>query len=224
MLAQWHEDALRLAPDLRGLRVLEVGCGAGEFALALAARGAAHVDAVDFSSAAVGIAAGKAEGSGLPVVFRVADAQRLPFEDGSYDVVFSCECLEHVPEPAVALGEMARVTRAGGGLVLTTENYTNAMLLAWAVSWWRGVPFDSGAGAQPIEHFFVYWKVRRLVRRAGYRVQRMIGAHHVFLLLPRFDPGTFVKERFASPRLARFFLPMARHVSFLAIREVGGHR
>ena len=214
-LAQWHEDALRLAPPLAGQRVLEVGCGVGDFAVHLAKAGAA-VTAMDFSPAAIEMARKRGEAHAVKVDFQTADAQALPFADASFDVLLSCECLEHLPDPQKALHEMARVLRPGGKLVLTTENYSNAMLLAWVVAWWRGEPFNSGTHVQPIEQFFLFWRVRRMMRRAGMPVKQMIGAHHVFLLLPRLHPHTFVRERFTLPFFAWLFRPFARHMSFLA--------
>jgi ubiquinone/menaquinone biosynthesis C-methylase UbiE len=216
-LEQWHRDALSLAPPLASLRVLEVGCGAGDFAVYLA-RADAQVWAVDFSSVAIGLARARAQRQGASVDFEIADAGALPFPDASFDLVFSCECLEHVPDPPLALGEMYRVLRPGGRLVLTTENYSNATLLQWAACWARRQPFNSGAGVQPIEHFFLYWRVSEMMRRAGFRMGRMLGAHHVFLLLPRLHPHTFIKERFASRTLGRLFRPLARHVTFEAVK------
>lgn len=217
-LAQWHEDALTAAGGIAGARVLEVGCGAGDFAVHLARLGA-DVTAVDFSPAAVEIAQGKTGGDGANVRLLTADAQHLPFENESFDIVFSCECLEHLPDPQQALREMARVCRPGGKLALTTENYSNAVVLGWAVSWWRGVPYNSGSEPQPIERFFLFWNVRRMIRRAGFTVDRMTGAHHVFLLLPGMHPHTFVVERFRNPILRGLFKPLARHVTFAATRK-----
>ena len=53
-------------------------------------------------------------------------------------------------------------------------------------------------------------------RRAGLRVERFTGRHHVFLLLPRLHPHTFVKEQFRNPVIAWVLRPLARHVSFRA--------
>ena len=216
-LAQWHEDALAISPPLAGKQVLEVGCGAGDFAAHLAREGA-EVTAVDFSCTVIGIARERTAAGHAKVCFSTADAQNLPFAAESFDLVFSCECLEHLPDPQQALREMARVLRRGGRLVLTTENYSNAMVLAWIVSWWRGVPFNSGTEAQPVERFFLFWNVKRMMRRAGFAVERMTGAHHVFLLLPGMHPHTFVRERFSSRVWRTVFKPLARHVTFAAVK------
>jgi SAM-dependent methyltransferase len=50
----------------------------------------------------------------------LADAYRLPFDDGAFDVVLCAEVLEHMHTPALALAEMSRVLKAGGRLLLTT--------------------------------------------------------------------------------------------------------
>ena len=217
-LAQWHEDALAVAPPVAGQKVLEVGCGVGDFATHLARQGAV-MTAVDFSPAAIELAQARMAANLVQISFSTADAQSLPFADATFDVVFSCECLEHIPDPPQALREMARVLRPGGRLVLTTENYSNAMILAWLMSWWRGEPFNSGTHVQPIEQFFLFWRVRAMMRRAGFAVTQMLGAHHVFLLLPRLHPHTFVRERFRSRFLAAVFRPLARHVTFTAVKE-----
>ena len=217
-LEGWHIDALSLSPSLKGLDVLEVGCGAGDFAIHLS-KLQSIVTAVDFSAKAIEIAQEKSKAQNQSVNFQVADAQSLPFASNSFDLIFSCECLEHVPDPQKALNEFYRVLKPSGHLILTTENYSNAMILGWIVAWLRKEPFNSGAGVQPIDHFFLYWNVRKMFLNAGFKVLQMIGWHHVFLLLPRFHPFTFVKDRFHNPAMASFFRPFARHMAFKSIKE-----
>lgn len=217
-LEGWHIDALSLSPSLEGLNLLEVGCGAGDFAIHLSKQ-LAVVTAVDFSAKAIEIAKEKSKAQNQSVNFQVADAQSLPFDSNSFDLIFSCECLEHIPEPEKALNEFYRVLKPSGCLILTTENYSNAMILAWIVAWLRKQPFNSGDAVQPIEHFFVFWKVRTMFNKAGFKTLKMIGWHHVFLLLPRFHPHTFVKERFKNSILSAFFRPLARHMTFQCIKK-----
>jgi ubiquinone biosynthesis O-methyltransferase len=219
ILQDWHKNALSLSLPLKNLNVLEIGCGVGDFAIYLANQGA-NVTAVDFSSKAIRIAKEKSQNQGVIVNFQVADAQALPFEDNSFDLIFSCECLEHVPEPQLALNEMSKVLKPFGKLILTTENYSNAILLLWLVCWLRKQPFNSGEKVQPIEHLFLYWNVKHMFNKAGLQVQDMTGTHHVFLLLPRFHPHTFVVEKFRNPLLARLFRPLARHMTFVANKAV----
>jgi ubiquinone/menaquinone biosynthesis C-methylase UbiE len=218
-LEQWHENALSLAPSLAGIRVLEIGCGAGDFALTLGKRGA-FVEAIDFSSKAIQFANSKKQFHGdITTNFQTGDAMALPFKDKSFDLIFSCECLEHVPNPQVMLNEAARVLKTQGQLILTTENYSNALILAWIVSWLRKQPFNSGVLPQPIEHFFLFWKIRRMLSNAGIKTTRMLGSHHVFFLLPKLHPHTFVIERFKNPIVNRLFCPFARHMAYEAIKK-----
>ncbi len=217
LLQQWHRDALQLVGSVSGAELLEVGCGAGDFSLHLAKLGA-QVTGTDFSSKAIEIANLKRATQTSTAQFQVADAGELPFKDQVFDLVISCECLEHVPDPAKALTEMFRVLRPGGRLILTTENYSNGMLIYWLMAWIQRKPFNSGAGVQPIEHFFLYWRVLGMMRRAGFVVRQMTGAHFVFFALPGTHPHTFVRERIRHPGLARLLRPFARHVSFELIK------
>ncbi|MHC5831500.1 MAG: class I SAM-dependent methyltransferase, partial [Nostoc sp.] len=97
-LEDWHKNALSLLPSLNKLKVLEIGCGVGDFAIYLANQGA-NVTAVDFSPIAIAMAKEKSQIQNINVQFQVADAQALPFEANTFDLILSCECLEHVPEP-----------------------------------------------------------------------------------------------------------------------------
>lgn len=218
-LSEWHCNALNLCDDLSGIRVLEVGCGTGDFACYLKLQGA-NVTAVDLSSTAIELAKSRAKDRSLDIEFLVANAQSLPFLDGCFDIVFSCECLEHVPEPILALANFHRVLKRDGLLVITTENYSNATILWWIKCWLLRKPFDSGGGkVQPIEHFFVFWVVRQMITKSGFKVLRTLGSHHVFLVLPRIHPHTFVVERFQGRLSSWLFKPLARHMAFLAVKK-----
>jgi len=99
----------------------DVGCGAGDLARALDRRFAAviGVDAVRYD--------------GLPpeVTFMAADldAGRLPLDDASVDVAAAVEVIEHLENPRAFVGELARVTRPGGWIVVTTPNQLSALSL-----------------------------------------------------------------------------------------------
>jgi SAM-dependent methyltransferase len=92
----------------RGSRVLDVGCGSGEFLVDLAAVGAVPVGA---DPAPAMVAAASAHGR----VVR-AGAESLPFDDGSFDVVTAVNALQFADDTTAALRECARVTRSGGAI------------------------------------------------------------------------------------------------------------
>ncbi len=98
--------------DLTDATVLDVGGGPGYFADAFTAAGARY--------AAVEADAGELAAAGLPGANTVlASGLALPVADGSVDVCYSSNVLEHVPAPTVMAEEMVRVTRAGGTVVLS---------------------------------------------------------------------------------------------------------
>ena len=124
----WHQFAEHHAGNVRGLRVLEIGCGMGEFSYKLAKQGATVV-AADFFETAVGAARTALAKFPNAQVIR-ADIQDIPEPDNSFDMVISLETLEHVNDPKRAIGELVRVTRAGGRLIITGPNYLSLMGLS----------------------------------------------------------------------------------------------
>jgi SAM-dependent methyltransferase len=103
-----------------GARVLEAGCGVGAQTLTLASRSpAAHVTAVDVSAPSLAKARMAVAAKGLTnVEIRQADILDLPFAAGSFDHVFLCFVLEHLPRPRDALRALKAVLRPGGSLTV----------------------------------------------------------------------------------------------------------
>src|SRR5438067_1846144 len=95
-----------------GWRVLDVAAGNGNAALAAARRGCA-VTATDYVESLLAQARRRADADGLDLVTRVADAEDLPFEDGSFDAVLSTVGVMFTPDPERAAAELVRVVRAG---------------------------------------------------------------------------------------------------------------
>jgi ubiquinone/menaquinone biosynthesis C-methylase UbiE len=221
VLFPWHRTVARLLPDRSGARVLEIGCGRGDFSLWLARKyPRADVTGVDFSDDAIAMASAKLSGHNLRLRFLVDDAENLNFPAETFDYIVSCECLEHVPHPEKMAPEMARVLKLGGEFILTTENYFNGMLLGWLNTRLRGMPFDSGSGLQPIEHFFVWWRVKKILERGGLRVERMESNHFQWLLLPRTAPDKLCTEDFRSAFWKRVFRPFGRHFTYQGSRRL----
>jgi len=112
-------DALIRAASPTGTeQVLDVGCGAGHTALALAPR-VRGVTAIDVTPEMLGVAAELAKTRGVAnVSFRHADATALPFDASSFDLATSRYSAHHFADPAAALTELARVLRPGGRFLL----------------------------------------------------------------------------------------------------------
>jgi len=110
-------DGLRLRP---GMKVLDLGCGAGHDAFDIACRvgSGGHITGVDFSEFLITEAIRRASGRNLPVCFEVGDAHALRFPDASFDAVRTERMLMHVPDPGKALAEMVRVLKPGGRLAV----------------------------------------------------------------------------------------------------------
>ncbi len=106
----------RLAPG-HGARVLDVGCGSGRLSELLADRGAA-VHSLDIGHDSL-VRAARRLGGRKDVRFVLGDVYRLPFDDASFDAGIVSEVLEHLDSPAEALGELARVVRPNGVLILS---------------------------------------------------------------------------------------------------------
>ena len=104
--------------------ILDVGTGTGLVALRVARLLAGgRVIGIDHSRGMIGQACAKTSrlGLGEVVAFRQMDAERLEFPDQSFDVVLSLYALFHFPDPLRALGEMHRVLRPGGHIVIGVE-------------------------------------------------------------------------------------------------------
>ncbi|OPY25333.1 MAG: hypothetical protein A4E28_03195 [Methanocella sp. PtaU1.Bin125] len=111
-----HHDTVYPA----GSRVLEAGCGVGAQTIILAEHSpGAAVTSVDLSPASVEKARSLARQNGIRNVdFQVADIFRLPFGDGTFDHVFVCFVLEHLPRPVEALAALKRVLKPGGTITV----------------------------------------------------------------------------------------------------------
>jgi ubiquinone/menaquinone biosynthesis C-methylase UbiE len=112
------ESALRMG--VRNGSVLDVGTGSGRVVLRLAALNPElTIDAIDLSNSMLALARTNAARKGITNVrFHVGDAKQLPYDDGAFDLVVCHQLLHQLPDPAVALREIRRVTKPAGALLV----------------------------------------------------------------------------------------------------------
>jgi 2-polyprenyl-6-hydroxyphenyl methylase / 3-demethylubiquinone-9 3-methyltransferase len=112
----------RLAGGLTGKRIVDVGCGGGILAEAMAQRGGI-VTGIDLSEKALGVARLHQLESGVDVDYRLVAAEALAqASPATFDVVTCLELLEHVPDPASTVAACAHLARPGGLVVFSTIN------------------------------------------------------------------------------------------------------
>jgi len=185
-----------LTTSLAGKRALDAGCGYGAFS-EVAAKHGAIVVSLDLGPRLVARAVARAGSRGL-----VADVGQLAARDGSFDVVISSEMLEHTEAPERAIGELARVLRRDGLLVLTTPNRVWQGVVR-AASRLRLRPFHG------LENFVAWRRLEDACDAAGLDVVSHVGFHPwpFHLGLPR--AARRVERRLARGPLARLMVNQA---------------
>jgi 2-polyprenyl-6-hydroxyphenyl methylase/3-demethylubiquinone-9 3-methyltransferase len=118
----------RRFPHLTGLRVLDVGCGAGLAAEAMAQHGF-EVLGLDASEPAIEAARAHAKSAGLPVVYRTGVAEDVAIESLRFPVITALEVIEHVPDAHAFLRVLVGLMEPGGLLFLSTLNRTARSLV-----------------------------------------------------------------------------------------------
>jgi 2-polyprenyl-6-hydroxyphenyl methylase/3-demethylubiquinone-9 3-methyltransferase len=163
----------RLVGDWADLAVLDLGCGGGFMAEAMAAKGA-RVTGLDPAREALAAARRHAEEQGLAIDYREGKGEELPFEDGSFDVVVSCDALEHVEDLSRVLDEVARVLAPDGLFLFDTIN-RNPVASFVAVTMAERVLRMLPRGTHDPDLFIRPADLARALERRGFEVDRFQG-------------------------------------------------
>jgi 2-polyprenyl-3-methyl-5-hydroxy-6-metoxy-1,4-benzoquinol methylase len=187
----WHQmvaNHVDVSRDYNVGSLLEIGCGRGGFSCWLAKQPVRpkEIIAADFSGTAVKTGSMASKKLGIEGVrWLHADIQDIPLPDNSVDTVVSFETVEHVPDPSLAIKEMARVLKPGGRLFLTTPNYFGGFGLYRLYLPLTGRNFTECG--QPINNWMFTPKTISWVKVAGLKVEKVDGVGHYFLF-PRCLP------------------------------------
>jgi SAM-dependent methyltransferase len=137
-----------LLPDLRGLRVVDLGCGFGWFCRWAAEQGAAQVLGLDVSEKMLTQAA--AANGGAAITYATADLERLELPAGAFELVYSSLALHYVENLNGLLQSVHRALVSGGYLVISIEHpiYMAPMHPRWLVA-------PDGTRSWPVDHYLV---------------------------------------------------------------------
>jgi 2-polyprenyl-6-hydroxyphenyl methylase / 3-demethylubiquinone-9 3-methyltransferase len=160
--------------NLRGAKVVDVGCGGGLLSEALA-RAGANVTAIDLGTKLIEIAKLHLFESNLQVDYRVQSSEELAAaEGGTFDVVCCMEMIEHVPDPLVLIRDLAAMLKPGGQLFLSTLNRTPAAFGAAIV----GAEYLMRLLPRGTHHYAQFLKpseVAGMLRHAGLELEDISG-------------------------------------------------
>jgi SAM-dependent methyltransferase len=187
-----REDDAHLLGDVRGRRVLEVGCGAAMCSRWLASHGALPV-AFDLSAGMLRHAVAMGSRSGVEVPLLQADAEHLPLRDASFDIAFTAfGAIQFVADNARLMREVARVVRPGGRWVFATTHPTRWAFpddpgprgLTATMSYFDRTPYvemDDDGQATYVEHHRTFGDRVREITAAGMQL--------VDVIEPEWPPG-----------------------------------
>ena len=157
-----------------GQQLVDVGCGGGILAEAMAQRGA-DVTGIDMGEAPLAVAKLHQQESGVEVDYRQSTAEQLAErEAGTYDIVCCLEMLEHVPDPGSVIAACAALARPGGALYFSTIN-RNPKAFAFAIVGAEHILQLLPAGTHEYAKFIKPSELASWIRDAGLVLDDMTG-------------------------------------------------
>lgn len=179
-----------------GERVLDVGCGTGNYTLDLARKGCV-VTGVDSSKEMLALARLKADDRGLDAAFHVADACALPFQDNFFDLIISVGLLCFLKYPEKALTEMNRVLMPEGRIVIGVLNSRSPWALFRRIKGlFKDTVYNQARFISPTE-------LEGLMRRNGFAVKDVETC--LFFLPINWSP--YLKLALSHERLGKAMMP-----------------
>lgn len=167
----WHSSKIKLAKKLLGRlkfnNCLDVGCASGYMLSEIAkAFPGPEYTGVDIYDKAIE----HAKKTYPNLRFKVASAEKLPFESGSFDLILFYETIEHVEHPEICLKELRRVLKKNGTLILTMDSGNWLFRIVWFV--WENTTGSIWKGAHL--HPFHHRELGRLIKKAKFKVRDKI--------------------------------------------------
>ena len=161
--------------------LLEIGCGRGGLSNYIANMNPSceRLHACDYSESAIKIAQSKFGEHNGKIAWSQQDIQALKFKDDYFDAIISCETIEHVPDPAKAVGELYRVLKKGGNLYLTCPNYFNFFGLYCVYRKLIGKPYTEG---QPYVNYLLLPRLLKWICLSGFTIEKHYTTNLIFPL------------------------------------------
>lgn len=165
----------------KGVKILEIGCGDGEFTKRLVKLNS-KVVAIDLTPGLIKKAKKVLK---KKAVFKLMNAQSLKFSDNSFDIVCGISILHHI-DLEKSLRECYRILRKGGALFFTEPNYINPQIfISLNILWLR-----EKLELSPDETALVRWKAETLLKKIGFTDIKVVNFDFLYPLTPKWAiPG-----------------------------------